>query len=534
MGIWSKISCLFGKQRPEEDAGDDIPRPEGYKASTQQPTSSSPGSLLMEPELRFAVGDRVQCRVGPGSDEDSWAPGTVAKQWYREKQWPPHRTAPYQIKLDNGQLIFAPMDDDRVIKALGGLLAAGKIPVTVLTGFLGAGKTTLLNYILKEHHGRKYAIIENEVGAVGVDNQLLSFSKEETKEDITLLDNGCLCCTVRGDLVDAIKNIVTKAKKKCQEDPTAKALDGIIIETTGIADPGPICKTFYGDMFCQMYCKVDGVLTLVDAKHFIKQLTREREKDAVNESAQQVAFADKVLLNKVDSVSPEELEQVVQAVQGVNAFVPITKCSLAKSPAALPLAELLGIDAFDVAKMKGGGDIDLSMCGAITGGTEGDSGHGEDDCGHGDGHGDDAHGDGHGGGHGGGHGSGHGEGHGGGHGDGHGQAHGHGEASFRHDTGIGSFVCEISGKPMNFEKFRDWMSDLLENSEDLYRYKGILAIKNTHTGKVQRQIIQGVHDMTDMAVDGDWPEGVPLKSQLVLIGKSLDRQKWRESFGKLI
>merc|ERR1719181_460151 len=136
--------------------------------------------------------------------------------WYRESQWPASRVVPYQIRLDDGRLIFSPMDDDRVIREPTGLLKDGKIPVTVLTGFLGSGKTTLLNFILKEQHGKKYAIIENEVGAVGIDNQLLKQSgyKQDSVEAITVLDNGCLCCTVRGDLVDAIRNICNAAKAK--------------------------------------------------------------------------------------------------------------------------------------------------------------------------------------------------------------------------------------------------------------------------------------------------------------------------------
>merc|ERR1740123_2323289 len=128
-------------------------------------------------ELRFAVGTRVQCRTGQG--EDGWSNGSVAKLWYREDRWHKDRVAPYQIKLDDGRLIFAPLDDDRVVREPTGLLKDGKIPVTVLTGFLGAGKTTLLNYILKAKHGRRYAVIENEIGAVGIDNQLLASNEYE-------------------------------------------------------------------------------------------------------------------------------------------------------------------------------------------------------------------------------------------------------------------------------------------------------------------------------------------------------------------
>jgi G3E family GTPase len=474
-------------------------------------------------ELRFKVGDRVQCRVGVGDDD--WADGTVARLRYREEHWPKERVAPYQILLADGKMIFAPIDDDRVVRALDGLLSKGKIPVTILTGFLGSGKTTLLNYILKAHHGKKYAIIENEIGAVGVDNILLKdagYENQFTEETVTLLDNGCLCCTVRSDLVGAIKGIVDKAKKQASADgDDVSAIDGILIETTGVADPGPICKTFYGDLFCSTYCKIDGVITLVDAVHFVEQLTRERSEGAVNESAQQVAFADKVFLNKVDAASPEKLQQVMEAIRGVNEFVPVTKCSFGKNPEAVPLEGLLAIDSYDISKMAT--DIDLSVCGTV---TEANTDHGHDG-GHGGGHGD-GHGDGHG----------HGEGHdcgedcdheSHGHGEGHGHGHGH---AFRHDTGIGSFVCELLGKPVDFHKFNVFMRDLLEESENLYRYKGIIAMASPHDGNIERRVLQGVHDMVDLSNGEDWPADTPLKSQVVLIGRMLDKAKWTERWAE--
>jgi len=392
---------------------------------------------------------------------------------------------------------------------------------------------------LKAYHGKKYAIIENEVGAVGVDNLLLKnagYDKSSTEESITLLDNGCLCCTVRGDLVDAIKGIVEKARQKYKAAESSKSgekmLDGIIIETTGVADPGPICKTFYGDQFCQTYCKIDGVITLVDAVHFVDQLTRARSEGSVNESAQQVAFADKVLLNKVDAASPEKIQQTMEALRGVNEFVPVTKCSIAKSPDSVPLDELLSIDAFDLSKLLDGSDIDLAVCGKVTEGS-GDDSHGYGAHGHEEGHAD-GHGDGHGsGGHGG-----HGdcsddcthESH--GHGGGHAGGHGHGHA-FRHDTGIGSFVCELTGKPLDGEKFNEFMHGLLEKSEDLYRYKGIIAMADARTGKIMKRVLQGVHDMVDMEPGHEWPKDTPIKSQVVLIGRALDKAKWIQKFQEL-
>ena len=173
-----------------------------------------------------------------------------------------------------------------------------KIPVTVLTGYLGAGKTTLLNRVLAEEHGRKYAVIVNEFGEVGIDNELVVNADEEVFE----MNNGCICCTVRGDLIRIIANLLKRKGK----------LDGILIETTGLADPAPVAQTFFVDDEVRDRAKLDSIVTVVDAKHLAARL------EDSHEAAEQIAFADTVLLNKVDLVSPAELARTEARIRAIN------------------------------------------------------------------------------------------------------------------------------------------------------------------------------------------------------------------------
>ncbi|KAL4443598.1 hypothetical protein ABPG75_011335 [Micractinium tetrahymenae] len=204
------------------------------------------------------------------------------------------------------------------------------VPVTVVTGFLGSVKTTLLNYILKENHGKRIAVIENEFGEVGVDDGLVM----QTQEEVFEMNNWCICCTVRADLIRILHKLL---KRKHQ-------FDAILIETTGLADPAPVAQTFFVDGELKERVRLDAILTVVDARHITHHLDKEVEEGAENEAVEQVAFADRILLNKTDLVTAEEKEAVVKRLKAINAAAEIIECQHARCD----LARLLGIRAFSL------------------------------------------------------------------------------------------------------------------------------------------------------------------------------------------
>ena len=201
------------------------------------------------------------------------------------------------------------------------------IPVTVLTGYLGAGKTTLLNRILTENHGKKFAVIINEFGELGVDNDLVVDADEEVFE----MNNGCICCTVRGDLIRILSSLMKRRDR----------FDGIIVETTGLADPAPVAQTFFVDEDVKRATRLDAIVTVVDAKHLLARL------DDTKEAEEQIAFADLILLNKMDLVSEEEAVEVERRIRAINPMVELIRST--KSDA--PISSVIGRDAFNLERI---------------------------------------------------------------------------------------------------------------------------------------------------------------------------------------
>jgi G3E family GTPase len=366
-----------------------------------------------------------------------------------------------------------------------------KIPVTVLTGYLGAGKTTLLNRILSEPHGKRYAVIVNEFGEIGIDNDLIVGADEEIFE----MNNGCICCTVRGDLIRILDGLMKRKGK----------FDAIIVETTGLADPAPVAQTFFVDQDVQEAARLDAVVTVADAKWLSARL-----KDAP-EAKNQIAFADVILLNKTDLVTPAELREVEARIRGINPYAKLHRTQKAQ----VPLDAVLGRNAFDLERI-------LEIEPAFLEADDHDHGHDHQHHGHDHHH----------------HGHGHDHDHECGpdcdhdhdhdHKHEHDHAHSHGGLKHYHDEDMQSLALTIDGD-VDPARFMPWINELVQtDGPDILRSKGILAFKNED----RRFVFQGVHMILDGDLQREWKPGEKRQSRIVFIGKQLKEKEIREGFLK--
>jgi G3E family GTPase len=211
-----------------------------------------------------------------------------------------------------------------------------KTPVIIVTGFLGSGKTTLVNYILREQTSWKICVVENEFGEVSIDDGLVG-ENVASREDIITMDNGCVCCSIRGDLVRTFGMLVSRRKD----------FHSIILETTGLADPSPIIFTFNSNALLQDHFRIDSIVCLVDSKHVGIHLDEKKPDDNINEAENQIAFSDRIVLNKVDLVSREELEEVEDRIRSINSFAKVVKTERSR----VQLDQILGLSSFSLDKL---------------------------------------------------------------------------------------------------------------------------------------------------------------------------------------
>ncbi|XP_020578397.1 uncharacterized protein LOC110023360 [Phalaenopsis equestris] len=356
-----------------------------------------------------------------------------------------------------------------------------RIPATIITGFLGSGKTTLLNHILTADHGRRIAVIENEFGEIDIDGSLVA-AKTTGVEDIVMLNNGCLCCTVRGDLVRMISELVEKKKGK---------FDHIVIETTGLANPSPIIQTFYAEDKIFNDVKLDGVVTLVDSKHAGIHLDEKKPDGVVNEAVEQIAYADRIIVNKTDLVGEPEISSLVKRIRNINTMADLKRTSYGK----VDLDYVLGIGGFDLERIE---SIVRSE-GSIEDHKEHDHEHEHHDHNHNVEH------------------------H---HHHNHDPKHDNHEHHHIHDPGVSSvsIVCEGS---LDLNKANTWLGTLLmERSDDIYRMKGLLSVE----GMEERFVFQGVHDIFQGSPDRLWGSEEPRINKIVFIGKNLNAEELEKGF----
>lgn len=335
------------------------------------------------------------------------------------------------------------------------------IPTTILTGFLGAGKTTLLNRILQEKHGYKIAVIENEFGQENIDNDILV---RDSNEQIIEMNNGCICCTVRGDLITALSTLSQK------RNAGELQFDRVIIETTGLANPGPVAQTFFVDEEVAMHYLLDSIITVVDARHAMQQL------DQQEEAQRQVGFADRILLSKTDLVDEQAIQRLSARLKRMNPRAPITKAHFGK----IPIDEVLDIRGFNLNEKL---EIDPGFLMAEQHHHDHEhDGECDEYCDH-----DHAR---------------------------------HHSAGHGHADDIAAFVFK-SNKAFDSAKLDEFLGGLVQvYGPRMLRYKGVLFMR----GADRKVVFQGVHQMMGTDVGAKWADDETKGSKMVFIGKNLPRE----------
>ncbi|MCX5496842.1 GTP-binding protein [Kaistia dalseonensis] len=340
-----------------------------------------------------------------------------------------------------------------------------QIPVTVLTGYLGAGKTTLLNRILSENHGKKYAVVVNEFGEIGIDNDLIVESDEEIYE----MNNGCVCCTVRGDLIRVVEGLMKRPG----------GFDGILVETTGLANPAPVAQTFFMDDDVRAKSKLDAVVTVADAKNLLTRL------DDAPEAEEQIAFADVVVLNKTDLVSAQQLDAVEKRIREINPHATIHRTERC----AIDLTKVLDRGAFDLDRI-------LTLDPEFLEADEHDHDHDHHDHDHDHDH------------------------------DHHHHDHDHDHHHHpRHDDSV--FSVSLRGGTLDPNKFFPWIQQVTQvEGPNILRLKGILSMDRDP----DRYVLQGVHMIVEGTHQRPWKDDEKRESRLVFIGRKLNEEALRQSF----
>jgi len=462
---------------------------------------------------------------------------------------------PVKSYFSNGDTILCHGEVVRVADAqMEKVEEKDKLPVTIITGFLGAGKTTLLNRILKEKHGKRIMVIQNEFGSIEIDGTLAEDAMF-SKEDIQILDNGCACCTVRGDLGKAFVEILEKSRESDAN------IEHIIVETTGLANPAPIIQTFYQEQNVAMSLKLDGILTVIDAKNILKHIDEVPIEGKVNESVEQVSFADRILLNKMDLVTGSEAQIVKDKIRSINSFAKI----IPTTQSQVDLSKILNIRAFSLEKLL---EKDSEFLKQDESESESEHTCDESDCSHHDDgdhthhkeHTDHAHSE---------------------HGHKHAkeekakehkhhhkhekqEKHSHhdndkpeaGEVAthgkdeklqkkhkhkhkhkkkskksrtqmLQHSSGVSSLGFEREGEVVA-ERFQQFMSNVIRNfGANIYRAKGIINI----SGSPNKLVFHGVHELFDSNMETPWGKDDKKTNKLVFIGKDLKKDMLMTGFG---